>query len=97
MYVINKTGADGSREVNYYLPEASAGARIERYDPYGYMIGEYDLRSFSYRNEERPPATYLGLPIEYWILIAIAVNTILILSVAWLLMRRKKNAEGDSD
>ncbi|MFQ5884103.1 MAG: DUF835 domain-containing protein [Thermoplasmata archaeon] len=92
VYVINKTGADGSREINYYLPEAGAGARIERYDPYGFMIGEYDLQSFSYSNGEEPPATYLGLPIEYWILIAIAVNTILILSVAWLLMRRRKNA-----
>ncbi|UCD91764.1 MAG: DUF835 domain-containing protein [Methanobacteriota archaeon] len=91
VYVINKTGVDGSREMNYYLPEAGAGAKVERYDPHGYKIGNYELRSFSYSNGEEPPATILGLPVEYWILIAIAVSTVSILSIAWLLMRRRKN------
>lgn len=93
VYVINKTGIDGSREITYYLPEAGAGAKIERYDPYGFKIGEYALKSFSYNGSEDPaPNTILGLPIEYWILIAVAVTTITILSVAWLLLRKKKTA-----
>jgi hypothetical protein len=92
VYVINKTDSSGSREMNYYLPEAAAGAKIERYGPLGEMIGEYDLQSFSYEGPEEPTNYFLGIPTEYWILIAVAVNTIVILSIALILMKRKKNA-----
>jgi hypothetical protein len=90
VHVVNITNYDGSREVNYHLPEAGAGARIERYDPFGARVGLYELKSFSYDGPEDSPATYLGLPLEYWVLLLVAVNTIAILSIAYFLLKRKK-------
>ncbi len=91
VYLVNVTNYDGSREMNYNLPEAGAGAKIERYDPFGAKVGEYTLKSFSYKGPADQPGTYLGLPVEYWVLILVAVNTAVILSVAYLLMRRQKS------
>lgn len=91
VHVVNITNLDGSREVNYHLPDAGAGAKIERYDPFGTKVGEYALESYSYEGPEDPPATYLGLPLEYWVLILVATNTIAILSIAYFLMKKKKN------
>jgi hypothetical protein len=90
VYAVEMTNADGSKEINFHLPDAGAGAWIERYDSTGKKIGDYTLKSFSYRGTDEPAATYMGLPLEYWILIAVAGTTIAILSVAWFLMRRKE-------
>jgi len=92
VYVVNMTNGDGSTEINYHLPEAGAGAKIERYDSLGVKVGEYTLKSFSYEGPEEPAPTYLGMPLEYWVLLLIAGNTIAILSVAWILLKRKKNS-----
>jgi hypothetical protein len=92
VYVVEITNGDGSREMNFHLPQAGAGAWIERYDPSGEKIGDYMLQSFSYRGADDPTATYLGLPIEYWILLAVAGITIAILSIAWFLMKGKEEA-----
>jgi hypothetical protein len=92
VYVVEITNGDGSKEINFHLPEAGAGAWIERYDPSGEKIGDYVLQSFTYNGADEPPNTYLGLPLEYWILLAVAGTTIAILSIAWLLMKRKENA-----
>jgi hypothetical protein len=89
VYQVEITNGDGSKEINFHLPEAGAGAWIERYDPSGEKIGDYMLQSFSYQGPDEPTATYLGLPLEHWILIAVAGITIAILSIAWFLMRRK--------
>lgn len=91
VYVVNITNHDGNREMNYHLPEAGAGARIEHYDQFGSKIGNYELRSFSYEGPEDQPATYLGLPLEYWVLLLVAANTIAILSISYLLLKRKKD------
>lgn len=92
VHVVEITNGDGSKEINFHLPEAGAGAWIERYDPSSEKIGDYTLKSFAYRGADEPAATYLGLALEYWILIAVAGITIAILSIAWFLMRRKENA-----
>lgn len=92
VYVVEITNGDGSKEINFHLPEAGAGAWIERYDPSGEKIGDYTLKSFAYRGADEPAATYLGLALEYWILIAVAGTTIAILSIAWFLMRKKENS-----
>ncbi|MCK5290671.1 MAG: DUF835 domain-containing protein [Thermoplasmata archaeon] len=92
VYVVEITNGDGSKEINFHLPEAGAGAWIERYDPSGEKIGDYTLKSFAYRGADEPAATYLGLALEYWILIAVAGITIGILSIAWFLLKRKEDA-----
>jgi hypothetical protein len=92
VYLVEITNGDGSKEVNFYLPQAGAGAWIERYDPSGAKIGDYMLQSFSYRGPDEPTPTYLGLSLEYWILIAVAGITIGILSIAWFLLKRKEEA-----
>ncbi|MFQ6060219.1 MAG: DUF835 domain-containing protein [Thermoplasmata archaeon] len=91
VYLINKTGSTGSKELNYYLPEAAAGAKIEIYSASGERVAEYSLRSYSYDGPDGTVNTYLGLPVEFWVLIAIAVNTAAILSIAWFLLRRRRN------
>ncbi|MEE9116518.1 MAG: hypothetical protein V3U09_06450, partial [Thermoplasmata archaeon] len=92
VYVIEITNGDGSKEINFYLPEAGGGAWIELYDPSGEKIGDYTLKSFAYRGADESATTYLGLPLEYWILIAVAGITIGILSIGWFLLKRKEVA-----